>query len=40
MSEPINGQNFAGPHPTCRQFVAQLIAWGFTSIASALGQTE
>jgi hypothetical protein len=30
MPEPINGQNFAGPHPTCREFVAQLTAWGFT----------
>jgi hypothetical protein len=30
MPEPIDGQDFAGPHPTCRQFVAQLIAWGFT----------
>ena len=30
MPEPINAQNFAGPHPTCREFVAQLIVWGFT----------
>jgi hypothetical protein len=30
MPEPIDGQDFAGPHPTCREFVAQLIAWGFT----------
>src|ERR1700750_2210933 len=30
MPEPIDGQDFGGPHPTCRQFVAQLIAWGFT----------
>jgi hypothetical protein len=30
MPEPIDGQDFAGPHPTCRQFVTQLIAWGFT----------
>ena len=30
MPEPINGQDFAGPHPTCREFVAQLTAWGFT----------
>jgi hypothetical protein len=30
MPEPIDGQNFAGPHPTCREFVAQLTAWGFT----------
>jgi hypothetical protein len=28
--EPIDSQNFAGPHPTCREFVAQLIVWGFT----------
>ncbi len=31
MPEPIDGQDFAGPHPTCRQFVAQLTAWGFTA---------
>lgn len=30
MPEPIDGQSFAGPHPTCREFVTQLIAWGFT----------
>jgi hypothetical protein len=30
MPEPIDSQDFAGPHPTCREFVAQLIAWGFT----------
>jgi hypothetical protein len=30
MPEPIDGQDFAGPHPTCREFVAQLTAWGFT----------
>lgn len=30
MPEPINGQHFAGPHPACQQFVAQLTAWGFT----------
>jgi len=30
MPEPIDGQDFAGPHPTCRQFTAQLTAWGFT----------
>jgi hypothetical protein len=30
MPEPIDGQDFAGPHPTCREFTAQLIAWGFT----------
>jgi hypothetical protein len=30
MPEPIDGQDFAGPHPTCREFVTQLIAWGFT----------
>jgi hypothetical protein len=30
MPEPIDGHDFAGPHPTCREFVAQLIAWGFT----------
>ena len=31
MPEPIDGQDFAGPHPTCREFVAQLTAWGFTA---------
>ena len=30
MPEPIDGQDFAGPHPTCREFVTQLAAWGFT----------
>ena len=30
MPEPIDGQDFAGPHPTGRQFTAQLTAWGFT----------
>lgn len=30
MPEPLNDQDFAGPHPTCREFVAQLTAWGFT----------
>jgi hypothetical protein len=30
MPEPLDGQDFAGPHPTCREFVAQLTAWGFT----------
>jgi hypothetical protein len=30
MPEPIDSQDFAGPHPTCREFVAQLTAWGFT----------
>ena len=30
MPEPINGHDFTGPHPTCREFVAQLTAWGFT----------
>jgi hypothetical protein len=30
MPEPIDAQHFAGPHPTCREFVAQLGAWGFT----------
>jgi len=30
MPEPIDGQDFVGPHPTCREFVAQLTAWGFT----------
>jgi hypothetical protein len=30
MPEPIDGQDFAGPHPTCREFVTQLTAWGFT----------
>ena len=31
MPEPIDSQDFAGPHPTCREFVAQLIAWGSRS---------
>ena len=30
MPEPINGHDFTGAHPTCREFVAQLTAWGFT----------
>jgi hypothetical protein len=30
MPEPMDAQQFAGPHPTCREFAAQLIAWGFT----------
>src|SRR5215471_7322008 len=30
MPEPIDRQYFAGPHPTCREFVAQLTGWGFT----------
>jgi hypothetical protein len=30
MPEPIDSQDFAGAHPTCREFVAQLTAWGFT----------
>lgn len=30
MPEPIDVQGFAGPHPTCREFVAQLAVWGFT----------
>ena len=30
MPEPMDTEHFAGPHPTCREFVAQLIAWGFT----------
>jgi hypothetical protein len=29
MPEPMDAQDFAGPHPTCREFVAQLAAWGF-----------
>lgn len=33
MPEPIDAQYFAGPHPTCREFVAQLAAWGFTKRA-------
>lgn len=31
MPEPMNAQHFTGPHPTCRDLVAQLAAWGFTS---------
>ena len=30
MPEPIDSQHFAGPHPTCRELVAQLLVWGFT----------
>jgi hypothetical protein len=30
MPEPIDGQNFAGGHRTCREVVTQLIVWGFT----------
>jgi len=30
MPEPIDARDFAGPHPTCREFIAQLGAWGFT----------
>jgi hypothetical protein len=30
MPEPMDSQDFAGPHPTCQEFVAQLTAWGFT----------
>jgi hypothetical protein len=30
MPEPMDAEHFAGPHPTCREFVAQLAAWGFT----------
>ena len=30
MPEPMDTGHFAGPHPTCREFVAQLAAWGFT----------
>jgi hypothetical protein len=30
MPEPLDAQDFAGPHPTCRELVAQLTAWGFT----------
>jgi hypothetical protein len=30
MPEPIASQDFAGAHPTCREFVAQLTAWRFT----------
>src|SRR5947209_8524112 len=30
MPEPMDAQDFAGPHPACREFVAQLAVWGFT----------
>jgi hypothetical protein len=30
MPEPMDTEHFAGPHPTCREFVAQLAVWGFT----------
>lgn len=29
MPEPMDAKDYAGPHPTCREFVAQLAAWGF-----------
>lgn len=29
MPEPMDAQQFTGPHPTCREFVAQLAVWGF-----------
>jgi hypothetical protein len=37
MPEPMDAQHFAGPHPTCREFVAQLAAWGFTPRGAAPG---
>jgi hypothetical protein len=30
MPEPMDAEDFAGPHPTCREFVTQLAACGFT----------
>ena len=30
MPEPMDAQDFAGPHPTCHELVTQLAAWGFT----------
>jgi hypothetical protein len=30
LPEPMDAQHFTGPHPTCREFVAQLTVWGFT----------
>lgn len=30
MPEPMDTEDFPGPHPTCRELVAQLGAWGFT----------
>jgi hypothetical protein len=30
MPEPVSAQDFTGPHPTCRELVARLAAWGFT----------
>jgi hypothetical protein len=29
VPEPIDAQQFAGSHPTCREFVERLTAWGF-----------
>lgn len=29
MPEPIDAQQFAGPHPTCREFAAKMAEWGF-----------
>jgi hypothetical protein len=29
MPEPLDARDFAGPHPTWREFTAQLGAWGF-----------
>ena len=30
MPQPMDARDFAGPHPTCRELVARLAAWGFT----------
>jgi hypothetical protein len=32
MPEPMDAEDFAGPHPTCREFVTQLAAWPVTRI--------
>jgi hypothetical protein len=30
MPESMDAEDFVGPHPTCREFVAHLAVWGFT----------
>ena len=30
MPQSMDAIDYAGPHPTCRELVARLLAWGFT----------
>ena len=30
MPQALDARHYTGPHPTCREFVGQLAAWGFT----------